>query len=444
MPVIGIMQVGTQSRADRYTYLPMIGVYLMVAWLLKEVADRWPEARIALAAAAVVVFTVLSAISFQQVSYWINSYTLFQHAAQVTRNNWFAYNHIGIAFDKDAKAMSTLDPQAADALFDHVTRYFDGPPKIHDEQKSPLPPSDSPESYREAVKKLDRGHKAELLFDYSADNFKASIDIKPDYDFGNNNLGVYYAHPGPSQDLAKAEKYFKGALMSNQRYADAYNNLGIVLAGQGKLEEAEWCHLQGLKIFNHRASDHNNLCRVYMKMYDRETKNNDANKAKTDLEKALEQNLISEQCDPNFLPAWISGTEIYIKQGNLDEAEKCVRRMIEIDDKSPSQATYQAEGMLAQHYLANEHLTNKRFDKARVLLSLMLNVNKSDPQLYYFRGFTYVNGDLKQALEHVGQNREALQRALEDFEQVERLKPDFPGIQDKIREIKSRLAEPPK
>ena len=46
MPVIGIIQVGTQARADRYTYLPMIGVYLMVAWLLKEVADRWPKARI--------------------------------------------------------------------------------------------------------------------------------------------------------------------------------------------------------------------------------------------------------------------------------------------------------------------------------------------------------------------------------------------------------------
>ena len=55
MPVIGIIQVGTQARADRYTYLPMIGVYLMVAWLLMEVADRWPKTRVSLAAASVVV-----------------------------------------------------------------------------------------------------------------------------------------------------------------------------------------------------------------------------------------------------------------------------------------------------------------------------------------------------------------------------------------------------
>ena len=55
MPVIGIIQVGTQARADRYTYLPMIGVYIMVAWLLKEVAHRWPVTRPALAAVGAVV-----------------------------------------------------------------------------------------------------------------------------------------------------------------------------------------------------------------------------------------------------------------------------------------------------------------------------------------------------------------------------------------------------
>ena len=60
LPVIGIIQVGTQARADRYTYLPMIGVYLMVAWLLMEVADRWPKTRMALAAASVVALRAVS------------------------------------------------------------------------------------------------------------------------------------------------------------------------------------------------------------------------------------------------------------------------------------------------------------------------------------------------------------------------------------------------
>ena len=99
--------------------------------------------------------------------------------------------------------------------------------------------------------------------------FKATIDIKPDYDFGNNNLGVYYARKARPEDLTLAEKYFSGALMSNQRYADAYNNLGIILAGQGKFDEAIACHKAGLGVRDDRASDHNNLCRVYMQKDDR-------------------------------------------------------------------------------------------------------------------------------------------------------------------------------
>ena len=91
-------------------------------------------------------------------------------------------------------------------------------------------------------------------------------------------------------------------------------------------------------------------------------KNSNADKAKADLENALEQNLISEQCDSNFLAAWISRTEIYIKQGISMRPPSASQRMVAIDARS--QATYQAEGMLAEYYLAN-----KRFDKASVLLS---------------------------------------------------------------------------
>ena len=105
MPVIGIIQVGTQARADRYTYLPMIGVYLMVAWLLKEVADRWPRTRRP-GGLAVVAADRRSARYFQPVSYWVDSYELFEHAVQVTDENYFAYNHIGIAYDSDAKKMT--------------------------------------------------------------------------------------------------------------------------------------------------------------------------------------------------------------------------------------------------------------------------------------------------------------------------------------------------
>ena len=80
VPVVGIIQVGTQARADRYTYLPMIGVYLMVAWLLKEAADRWPQGRPLLAGISAVALAALCAATFLQVSYWHDSYKLFYHS----------------------------------------------------------------------------------------------------------------------------------------------------------------------------------------------------------------------------------------------------------------------------------------------------------------------------------------------------------------------------
>ncbi len=439
IPVIGIWQVGTQARADRYTYLPMIGVYLMVAWLLKEIADRWPETRVALAVSSVVVLAALSAVTFRQVSYWADSYKLFGHAAQVTDKNYFAYNHIGIVYDSDAKKMAGLDAEEAAALFSHVSQYFPGPPQKLDEARKRQWSLDVPdEDFTAAALKLDRFQKQQLLFDYSADAFQATIDIKPDYDFGNNNLGVYYARRGGPEDLQLAEKFFSGALMSNQRYADAYNNLGIILARQGaelagkgkfpealkKFDDSIACHKRGLGVRIDRASDHNNLCRVYMQKHDVHVKLGDLESAKDDFDNALKENTFSLQCDPNFLGAWFSREEIFVKQKNLDEGAKCVQRMIEIDAKSP-------ETIPALLMFVGNCIDQNRPDDALALLNQFLSVNPAPPEIYNARGYAYrQKGDLN--------------HARQDFEHVLSLVPQFPGAQQALKAIKEQMANPRK
>ena len=415
LPVIGIIQVGTQARADRYTYLPMIGVYLMVAWLLMEVADRWPKARMALVALLVVALIALCAATFRQVGFWVDSYKLFTHAVEVTDKNYFAFNHIGIAYDQDARKISQIDAEDAKKLFDAVSENFPGPPKIIDNQRRKAWFGDSADNIRDAnfqsaIDKLDHAQQAQLLFDYSADNFKAAIDIKPDYDFGNNNLGVYYARRSGADDLQHAEQYFKGALRSNQRYADAFNNLAIVLSRQGKYDEAILSHKAGLAVRDDRASDHNNLCRVYMQ--------------KGDLDAALNENSVALRCDPNFLGAWMSREEICIKQKDLEQAAKCVQRMTEIDPKSPE--TRQAELVLAGNLI-----DLKQFDEAIAWLSRMLEVNSAAPEIYNARGIAYLQkGDLI--------------HAKDDFEQVVRMFPQFPGAQERLGMIRAKLGSPPK
>ncbi len=424
VPVIGIIQVGTQARADRYTYLPMIGVYLMVAWLLKEVADRWPKTRTALAAASVVALIALSAVTFRQIGYWVDSYKLFTHATEVTEKNYFAFNHIGIAYDQDARKITQIDPQEALKIFDEVSKYFPGEPKIIDDERRKAWFGDPPGDFETAIKKLDYPKQSQLLFDYSADNFKSAIDIKPDYDFGNNNLGVYYARRSGPDDLKHAEEYFKGALRSNQRYADAYNNLAIVLARQGKYDEAILMHKAGLGVRDDRASDHNNLCRVYMQKGDLAIKNGDIDNGNRDLENAMNENTVAIRCDPNFVGAWLSREEICFKQKKLEEAGKCVERMFSIDPGSP-------ETRQAAVYFTGACIDLHRPDDAIQLLNQVLKSDVPYPELYNARGLAYFQkGDL--------------QLAKQDFEQVVRIFPQFPGAQANLKAIGEKLASSPK
>jgi tetratricopeptide (TPR) repeat protein len=369
MPVVGIIQVGTQARADRYTYLPMIGVYLMVAWLLKEAADRWPSNRPLLAVGGVVVLTAMCAASFQQVSYWKDSYVLFKHASGIkdedyfgytadgkvdlakagrvaelralTKDNYFAFNHIGIAYDKDGKEFTRTDPKAAQEAFDH-----------------------------------------------SAAAFAATLAIKADYDFGNNNLGVYFARPGKSHDAVAAETYFRKAISVNQRYADAYNNLGIVLAEQGatlrtegkydealvKFEDAAKQHAYGLNVRYDRASDHNNQSGVLLQIG--ETHKDIADKAQAAgntskaaderklqdraLAMAMKEDDISLECDRNFTGAWWKRIDILNAQGKPDETVQCFDRIIEIDPTG--------EGARAVSKLVTYYQQKKETDKSLVSL----------------------------------------------------------------------------
>jgi protein O-mannosyl-transferase len=117
VPVIGLVQVGWQGRADRYTYLPQIGLYIAVTWAVADLTASWRRKRIILSVAGLLIVVVLSLCALVQTSYWRDSETLFKHALAVTRNNDVAENNLGIVFLRQGKldeAVSLL--QAAVAL----------------------------------------------------------------------------------------------------------------------------------------------------------------------------------------------------------------------------------------------------------------------------------------------------------------------------------------
>src|SRR4029077_1472632 len=110
IPVIGLVQIGWQAMADRYTYLPSVGIFIMLAWSIPTSRPRlWFTA-------ACAVVAVLTGITSIQASYWKNSETLFAHGAQVTRGNFYAHKFLGESLEtkNDLSGALELYRKAAD------------------------------------------------------------------------------------------------------------------------------------------------------------------------------------------------------------------------------------------------------------------------------------------------------------------------------------------
>ena len=94
--MIGLVQAGAQSRADRYTYLPLVGIFVMLAWSVAAACKRWPRAKWAIGGVTAAGYAVCLALTGLQVAYWKDSESLFLHAIGVTRDNYVAYNGLGL------------------------------------------------------------------------------------------------------------------------------------------------------------------------------------------------------------------------------------------------------------------------------------------------------------------------------------------------------------
>ncbi len=100
VPVIGIIQTGSQAIADRYTYITIIGLFIIIAWTLPQLVTKWRFGKIVLGVSACAALAVMLLCTRMQVKHWKNSYTLFTHALKVTNNNIVAHHQLGSVFLK--------------------------------------------------------------------------------------------------------------------------------------------------------------------------------------------------------------------------------------------------------------------------------------------------------------------------------------------------------
>jgi tetratricopeptide (TPR) repeat protein len=113
LPTIGLVQIGAQARADRYMYLPLVGLSVMVAWGIPETLSRGRAARITIAIGAIAVLAALGIRTSQQIPVWHDSVALFEHGLEITSNNHIAHAHLAGAYIARGRAKEAVQQYEA-------------------------------------------------------------------------------------------------------------------------------------------------------------------------------------------------------------------------------------------------------------------------------------------------------------------------------------------
>jgi Tfp pilus assembly protein PilF len=230
VPVIGIVQVGAQSSADRYTYVSLIGISLMIAWGVPEALGESSARTNVLRVASAAIVATCTLLSFRQVQYWRNSLALWQHAVDATPDSYFAHASLGYVLWKSGK------------VDDAIGQY----------NVSLRLRSDFPDTHNNLGVALARQGRLTAAMPH----FSEAVRLKPDFVAARDNLNA----------TAARLRTLDGEL---SRYADdvrkrpndlvARNEFGAALAAQGRIDEAIEQFAAAVRIDSSQADVHYNL-----------------------------------------------------------------------------------------------------------------------------------------------------------------------------------------
>jgi tetratricopeptide (TPR) repeat protein len=244
VPVIGIVQVGGQVMAERYTYIPLIGLFIMVAWGVPDLLKKWKYRKAILLTLSVLSILFLSIITWTQVGYWQNNFTLYDHTLKVTDYNWPIYNFRGFAYStignyrqaiEDYGRAIEIKPDYAEAYINRGVAYStigNYRQAIEDYGRAIEIKPDYAEAY------INRGNTYNGLGNYrqAIEDLNRAITIKPDFAEAYINRGNTYNGLGNYRQAI--EDYGRAIEIKPGYYAEAYNNRGAVYSALGNYGQA--------------------------------------------------------------------------------------------------------------------------------------------------------------------------------------------------------------
>jgi tetratricopeptide (TPR) repeat protein len=268
VPVIGLIQVGGQSIADRYTYIPLIGIFLLLVWGIHDLTRRWHHQRSNLAVAAVVILLLCMAITRWQIGFWADSETLFRRALSITSDNALARVNLGMALAEKGR------PEALEEL-NAALRFTPNDPELKFtvgkalvalgysveaiillQESLALEPGRGPCHLALGLALERTGHPDEAILHY-----REAIRLNPELLDARNDLGLALCN---KTQFGEAIDQFKQALRLEPNSPETHNFLGFALAQAGRTEEAISQYRYAIKLKPDFAEAYSRLGVVYL------------------------------------------------------------------------------------------------------------------------------------------------------------------------------------
>lgn len=309
-PVIGLVQVGNQSFADRYTYLPLIGIFVALTWGGAELVARWPVVRRPLVGAMAVLLAVCLALTLFQLRTWQDSITVFSHALAVTKDNFVARDNLGTALDNAGRTDEGI---------------------AHIKQAIQLAP--------QAVFPLNNLgwiYARQGKYEEARQLYEAALRIKPDFRQVYNNLGIMAA---ARERWDEAIQHYETYLRFDPDRADVHYRLGAVLVRLNRLEEAMQHFQTALKIQPEYAEVESQIGGVYHKL--------------GQVDAAIERYARAVRLAPDFAHARVKLGLLLAQRMQLEDAKVQLIQAAQLEPTNDAAfynlaGVYQAQGRLAE------------------------------------------------------------------------------------------------
>ncbi len=236
IPVISLTKGLTPFMADRFTYVPSIGLLILTVWGVWELTRGWRHQVMALSVAGGVAIVLCLALTRQQLEHWQDSETLFRHALEVTENNPIAHDNLGLALIEKGQT-------------DQAIRHF--------QEAIRLKPDYAPAHCNLATALAEKGQIDEAIRQY-----QEAIRLKPDLADAHSNLGVVLVRKG---QIDEAIRQYQEAVRFKPDYALTHSNLATALAEKGQIDEAIRQYQEAIRLKPDYALAHSNLGSVLVR-----------------------------------------------------------------------------------------------------------------------------------------------------------------------------------